>query len=249
MIRVLYFAAWTLLVGACKEQPKDVLTAQEIVDRSIAISGGDKYSNSTISFSFRDMDYSSTWENNKRKLSRTGVKDSVPFTDVLLNYKFERRQGDSVLKLSDSLANIYSNSLNSVHYFVHLPYGLNDPAVNKELLGETTVKDAPYYKIKITFDEEGGGDDFEDVYVYWIHKNTFKVDYLAYQFHVNGGGIRFRAAYNERVINGIRFVDYENYKADPESVSIYDTDKLYEKGDLELLSKIISENVMVQPTD
>jgi len=69
-----------------------------------------------------------------------------------------------------------------------------------------------YYKLKVTFDQDGGGDDFDDTYVYFFNKATFKPDYLAYDFHVNGGGMRFREAYNERYVNGIRFVDYNNMK-------------------------------------
>lgn len=249
VMRIFYLAVWALLWVSCKEQPKSGLSAQEIVDRSIEVSGGENYKKSAISFSFRDLEYSSTWKNKRRKLSRFGTKDSLQFVDVLWDNKFERTINDSVMTLSDSLSNVYANALNSVHYFVDLPYGLNDPAVNKELLGETSVKNQDYYKIKVTFDQEDGGDDYDDVYVYWFNKDTFKPDYLAYEFHVNGGGIRFRAAYNERYINGIRFVDYENYEASPQRTSIYDTDKLYGKGELKLLSKIELNEIAVEVVD
>ncbi|GGW43268.1 DUF6503 family protein [Arenibacter certesii] len=249
MMRVLYFAVSALLWVSCKEQPKTELSAQEIVNKSIFVSGGDNYKNRAISFSFRELDYKSSWEKGKRILSRTGIKDSVRYVDVLKNNTLERTVGEGLVALSDSIANVYSNSLNSVHYFVNLPYGLNDHAVNKELLGEVKIKNKDYYKIKVTFEQAGGGDDFEDVYVYWINKETFKPDYLAYEFHINGGGIRFRVAYNERYLNGIRIVDYENYKASPQKVTLYETDKLYEKGELELLSKIELENVVVKALD
>ena len=149
--------------------------------------------------------------------------------------------------MPDSLANIYSNSINSVHYFAYLPYGLNDPAVNKEFLGEMAIKGKDYYKVKVTFDQENGGDDFDDVYIYWFNKETFKPEYLAYEFHVNGGGLRFREAYNERYVNGIRFVDYNNYKSVSDSQSIYEIDSLFNKGELELLSKIELKDVVVSP--
>ncbi|MCM4169731.1 deoxyribose-phosphate aldolase [Arenibacter sp. H213] len=245
-MRIVYFAVFAVMLVSCKEQPKSELTAQEIVDKSIEVSGGEKYKNSTISFKFRDLEYRSTWKDNKRELSRAGIMNSMQVVDVLYNNKLERTVSDSLVILSDSLSNVYANSVNSVHYFVNLPYGLNDSAVNKELLGETTVKDKSYYKVKVTFDQVGGGDDFDDVYVYWFNKDTFKPDYLAYSFHVDGGGMRFRAAYNERYINGIRFVDYENYKVAPQGTSIYETDKLYEKGMLDQLSKIVLENVLIQ---
>ncbi|MEB8389496.1 hypothetical protein OO012_20020, partial [Rhodobacteraceae bacterium KMM 6894] len=109
--------------------------------------------------------------------------------DVKSKAKFERFIDGTLEVLPDSTANKYDNSVNSVHYFVKLPYGLNDPAVNKTLLGEVTLKEKEYYKIKVTFEQAGGGDDFEDTYLYWINKETFKPDYLAYDFHENDGGV------------------------------------------------------------
>lgn len=88
----------------------------------------------------------------------------------------------------------YYNSVNSVHYFAYLPQGLNDKAVQKELLGEVVLKGEPYYKVRVTFAQEGGGNDYEDVFIYWFHKQKFTMDYLAYEFHVDGGGMRFREA-------------------------------------------------------
>ena len=238
-----------LLLTACGQKRDVVPTAQEIVDRSIAISGGDRYGTSNIAFKFRDLYYASEWKNKKRLLKRIIVKDTARIVDVLYNNTFERRINDSLVSVSDSLSNLYSNSVNSVHYFANLPYGLNDSAVNKEFLGETPINNVPYYKIKITFDQQGGGDDYEDVYIYWFNKETFKPDYLAYQYHTDGGGIRFRAAYNERYVNGIRIVDYENYEASPKDVSIFKVDSLYEKQGLKLLSKIALEKVEVKVMD
>lgn len=237
------------LLVACNEKSKKTPTAQEIVDRSIAASGGEHYRSSNIAFKFRDIHYISEWKNKKRSLKRIIVRDTARIVDVLYNNTFERSVNDSLIPVSDSLSNLYSNSVNSVHYFANLPYGLNDPAVNKEFLGEVEIHNRSYYKLKVTFDQEGGGDDFDDIYVYWFNKETYRPDYLAYEFHVDGGGIRFRAAYNERYINGIRFVDYENYEASPKEISVLKVDSLYEKGRLRLLSKIVLEEVEVKDAD
>jgi hypothetical protein len=179
-------------------------------------------------------------------MKRIFYLDGKKVEDVKSNAKFERFIDGTLEVLPDSTANKYDNSVNSVHYFVKLPYGLNDPAVNKTLMGEVTLKKTEYYKIKVTFDQTGGGDDFEDTYLYWINKETFKPDYLAYDFYVNDGGVRFRVAYNERYIKGIRFVDYENYKPMDDVTTIDNIDAKYESGDLELLSKIELENISVE---
>jgi len=94
----------------------------------------------------------------------------------------------------------------------------------------------------VTFDQEGGGVDHEDVYVYWVHKQDMTVDYLAYSYQVNGGGVRFRSAYNRRKIGGIIFQDYINYKHDKDT-PVSSLDALYETGKLTELSKIELKNI------
>ena len=96
----------------------------------------------------------------------------------------------------------------------------------------------------MTFDEEDGGEDFDDIYIYWIDKETFKPDYLAYQFSVNKGGIRFREAFNERIINGIRFVDYKNYGLDG-NLSVYEAEEKYINQELPLKSTITLKEINV----
>jgi hypothetical protein len=112
-------------------------------------------------------------------------------------------------------------------------------------MDETNIKNELYFKIKVTFGQEGGGTDFDDEFLYWIHKTNFTVDYLAYSYATNGGGIRYREAYNPRVIEGIRFVDYNNYKPSNLEFSLDELSVLFEKGALKLLSKIETENVRV----
>ena len=103
------------------------------------------------------------------------------------------------------------------------------------------------YKIKVTFDQENGGVDFEDTYIYWFNKETYAPDYLAYEFHVDGGGIRFREAFNERFVNNIRFVDYNNLKPKNKEASLYEIESLFVKGELKLLSKIELDSIKVSP--
>ncbi|MBC29304.1 MAG: deoxyribose-phosphate aldolase [Muricauda sp.] len=232
--------------GSCLNESKKSITAQQIVDKAIEVSGGKLHNTHTVSFDFRGKTYEANVINGKKILKRISRTDSLKITDVLTNNDFQRFVNDSLVTLPDSMANRYANSVNSVHYFARLPQGLNDRAVNKELLGEAVIKNKKYYKVKVTFDQEGGGDDFEDTYLYWFDKETFKPDYLAYEFHVNGGGIRFREAYNERYVNGIRFVDYNNYKPKEKAIDFFAIDSLFGAGNLELLSKIELKNVHVE---
>jgi hypothetical protein len=234
-----------LITLSCKDNVEQKLSAQEIVDKSIEVSGGKAYKNSKITFDFRGKNYISETINSLKTLKRIQKNDSVNLIDVLSSSGFTRYQNDTLVALHDSLATKYGNSVNSVHYFSKIPYGLNASAVHKELLGETEIKGKLYYKIKVTFDQAGGGDDFDDTYVYFFNKNTFKPDYLAYDFHVNGGGMRFREAFNERYINGIRFVDYNNMKPIDNTGSVLQVDSLFTYNRLKLLSKIELKDVNV----
>ena len=239
---------WGFVLSAlgCGKLAENSPSAQEIVDRSIEASGGHRYTSSNIAFFFRDMKYVMEQTPEGRTLKRIKITDTTRVTDIRKHDGFVRQVDGQTVEVPDSMATRYSNSINSVHYFAYLPFGLNDEAVNKELLGEVKIGSRDYYKVRVTFDKLGGGKDYEDIYVYWFDKKTFKPDYLAYEFEVDGGGLRFRKAYNERYVGGIRFVDYENYdvKTGPRPSQL---DSLYKAGALELLSKIELTEITVNP--
>tara|TARA_R110002012_G_scaffold303710_1_gene505701 strand:- start:3307 stop:4068 length:762 start_codon:yes stop_codon:yes gene_type:complete len=232
------------LFAGCDQNTKE-LSANEIVNKAIVVAGGDKLDRTSYSFQFRDKLYTANRNNGEFLLSREFNQDSVGYIqDYIDNKGFERYINKKRVLLADTTAAKFSASVNSVHYFAILPHGLNDKAVNKQLIGHSTIKNEPYYKIKVTFNKEGGGEDFEDEFIYWIHTKTFKVDYLAYSYAEDDGtGFRFREAYNERYVASLRFVDYNNYKPEAAGISVEDLDDLFEKNQLKLLSKIKLENI------
>ncbi|WP_299440554.1 DUF6503 family protein [uncultured Aquimarina sp.] len=220
-------------------------SGDEIVDKTIEKAGGSRFDKASISFTFRGKEYRSARSNGNYQLERLIPGTDGMVHDILNNHGLSRSIESCKVKVVDSMVTKISDGVNSVHYFANLPYGLNAPAVNKELVGEAKIKGASYYEVRVTFDQEGGGTDFDDEFMYWIHKENFTIDYLAYKYAVDGGGIRFREAYNSRVINGIRFVDYKNYKTDDLSTPLSKLDTMFEKEQLKLLSKIELENVYV----
>lgn len=240
----------TTSIFSCK---KELTDADAIVRKSIEVSGGDFIKNSVIDFDFRDKHYRAFRNKGKFVLEREFKDESNQYFDTIVQIKdainnkgFQRFVNNFPMAVRDSTASKYSASVNSVHYFSVLPYGLNNRAVKRTYLEQSKIKGKDYYKIKVTFNEDGGGEDFEDVFIYWISTETFKVDYLAYSYEENHGtGLRFREAFNERYIEGIRFVDYNNYKSKDEKVILETIDIQFENGKLELLSKIELENVLV----
>jgi hypothetical protein len=237
-----------ILLNSCTDK-KERLSAQMIIDKAIESSCNGKCEHANIDFTFRNKCYVSNRNGGSYRYERISSDSTGVTEDILTNVGFVRQKNNIVIAVPDSMVTKYSNSINSVIYFAQLPFGLNAAAVKKELLGEALIKGEVYYKIRVSFQEEGGGKDFEDIFIYWIHKEKFTVDYLAYQYEVDGGGIRFREAYNSRVVNGIRFVDYNNYKPETLDIPLSDLDTFFEKGALKLLSKIETESVGVQITN
>ena len=114
------------------------------------------------------------------------------------------------------------------------------------MLGKSKINDESYHEIEVSFREEQGGKDFEDRFVYWIHQKHKTMDFLAYTYHQDGSGTRFRQALNPRVVNGIRFADYLNFTSDSIQSNIEDYDEVFMTGDLEKVSEIILENIEVR---
>lgn len=221
--------------------------ATKIIDELIATHGGKLYSNSEISFDFRKVHYNVKRNNDLFAYSRSFKnKEEKSVFDKLDNNGFERTINNKIVALDDKWKTKYGNSVNSVAYFISLPFGLNDKAVIKDYLGEVNIKEESYHKIKVRFSEDGGGEDFQDVFIYWIHKQQKTLDYLAYSYQTSGGGKRFRAAYNRKKIGGIIFQDYINYKEIDGKTALATYDKLYEEGKLKELSKIENINIEVK---
>ena len=230
---------------------KPNFTAQQLVDRAIEYHGGDKFESAEMTFKFRDYEYRSLQEGGQFTLDRISYNKAIgKITDRVTNAGYTQVLNDEFeMNIVDSMKVKFTNSVNSVHYFARLPYGLNDAAVQKKLLGTDSIKGKTYHEVEVRFKQEGGGVDFQDVFVYWLDTETGSMDYLAYSYETEGGGIRFRAATNPREINGIRVQDYINYKPKGLDVALEDLDYLYEQGSLIEVSKIELENVTVQITD
>ncbi|MCI2228461.1 deoxyribose-phosphate aldolase [Polaribacter sp. MSW13] len=245
-MRYLSILFLAFLISCKPSEPK--LTAQQIIDKTIIYSGADKVANSQIQFKFRDNSYIASRKSNGYFFLARNHKNDIGDTisDIVTNNGFIREVNGHKITVADSMANKYANSVNSVHYFSVLPYGLNDKAVKKKLLTPSTIKGKEYYKIEISFSEDGGGEDFEDVFVYWISKNDFLIDYLAYSYHTNGGGKRFRVLKEQCVKSGIRFVDYHNYQPLNKIIPLIDLDKEFETNQLKKISEIVLKDIKVK---
>lgn len=251
MIRSVVLFTSILLVVACgpssdSSEIQHPATPGEFIEASVAFHGGTAYDTSMISFIFRDKAYEGTWNNGAYQFNRSFEQDSQLVKDVLSNESFERMINGQAVEVPDTMVAKYGSSVNSVWYFALLPFRLLDPAVQLHRLGESSIRGKAYHKVEVTFTAEGGGEDFEDVFVYWFDKEDYSLDYLAYSYAEDHGlGIRFREAFNPRRVGGILFQDYINYKADPALYDVQELDAAFSEGKLDTLSMIVLENVEV----
>ena len=231
---------------SCSDSEK-LLDAQQVIDKSIEAYGGKQLYTSDIEFDFRDKHYRSYTNWGEMSYERMFEDDSLgDVHDVLNNDGFTRTVNGRMVELDEEWNGKYSRSVNSVVYFFRIPFNLNDAAVNKELLPDATLRGKVYYKVRILFDQESGGEDYQDYFIYWIHKETFIIDYFAYSYSTDEGGKRFREMINLRDINGLKVVDYINYKPKNINTPLEEFDIYFEQSEMEELSRIENRNIEVK---
>lgn len=248
---VLLLFIWSCENKASSSQKKtSTHKGQEVIDQAIIAHGQHLFENATLSFLFRDKQYSARRSDAEYIYTRSFKNGSALIEDMLINSTdFSRKKNDVSIEIEKEWAEKYSRSINSVLYFFQLPYLLNDLAVKKIDQGMKQIKGENYYQIKVSFQIENGGEDFEDEYLYWIDVNTFEIDYLAYNYITDGGGVRFRSAINKRRVNGLLVQDYINYAPLNKKILLSSLITEFEKGALIERSRIINSDITLLPNN
>ena len=247
MRNVLLLPLALLLVGACSP-PETPLTGQTVVEQSIAWQNGEVLNQAEMTFTFRERRFrvyrnQGIFEYERIYVDSTGAN----LREVLSNDGLLREVEGVRVELDSASYASAETAVNSVVYFALLPLPLNDAAAQKRLLGEAEINGRSYRKVEVTFAPEGGGRDHDDRFIYWIDSETGALDYLAYYFHTDEGGARFREAYNIREIEGVRIADYHNYSAEGVTLeSVEHFDSLHTAGLTTLVSEIDLENVAIR---
>jgi hypothetical protein len=230
-IKLLPILSLLLLAYSCTAQKDADPKAAAIVRQCIEVHGGRNYRNFDISFDFRAFQVRLKHQGGRFHYERS-TRDTTGKTivDVLNNDGLSRTIDGQAQNPEEK----YRESVNALAYFVLLPYKLNEPAVNLKYIGETSIDGQSYDKIEVTFDQAGGGKDYQDVYCYWINQATHTLDYLSYAT----GGPRFRKATKRVNVGGILVQDYDNYEIKDSTLATRDYDQVYREGKAVLLSKI-----------
>lgn len=242
-------AALALVLSGCgAESSEKADEASRVVGEAIRTHGGDVFERSALTFDFRDARFRVERVDGRFRYERRYMApEGVEVAEVMTNDGFFMEVGGTPVRLSPQDEIRIETAVNSVVYFGFLPFRLDDPAVLLRDLGEGVVAEQPYRKIEVTFEQEGGGQDFDDRFVYWFHRDDGTLDYMAYRYYRDGGGTRFRRAVNRREIGGILVQDYENMAGEIADIAEYD--RMFEAGELELVSMIELENLRVETPD
>lgn len=226
----------------CSSATKDA--ASDWIERANIAHGTAILDQSSFRFTFRDYTYGFTQEKYTKSYSRTKLTTEGRLTDTLYNGRdFKRWVNDIPIFLSDSLQQRYTESINSVLYFIQIPRVLKDAAVQSSFIGKENIQGEPYISLKITFQQEGGGVDYQDEYRYWIHQKTHLIDFLAYRFYSGEGGTRFRKVSHRERVNGMVFQDYENFSPPTPFPPLDSIASLYIKGKLKKVSDIQQKEI------
>lgn len=248
-----------MLLAACEDTeragssigvPADTTRAGRLIAQAIAAHGMEGMDRSHVAFDFRGVRYEVRYDGGLYHYSRT-LTDSAgaAVREVLSNDSlYQTVDGVRQELTAQELRNLETR-VNSVVYFTLLPYKLQDPAVQTQYLGPDTLKGVPYERVEVTFAQEGGGRDWEDRFVYWIHPEQHTMDYLGYYYYTDETGTRFREATNVRTVGGVRVQDYVNYAGVPDTVGIEQVHRygeLLRTGAVDTVSMIRTENFVVE---
>ena len=144
-------------LGAQKAVDKKAI---KIIQRCVTVHGGKNYEKFEVSFDFRQYRIRIKNNNALFEYERT-TYDSLKNTvrDVLNNTGFAREINGKKQELSAKEKDKYLEGINSIAYFVLLPFKLTDPSVNLKYIGTAKIGHQKYDKIKVWFDAEGGVKD------------------------------------------------------------------------------------------
>ena len=235
-----------VLLAGCGE-PTD--SAEAIIERARAAHGAGVLDHATVTFRFRGDRFVAERDGGRFAYAReTTDSTGAAVRDVLDNDGLTRTVDGDTVALSERDYLIAEEAVNSVVYFALLPYPLADPAVQARRVGADTLRGEPYHLVEVTFEEEGGGRDYQDVFLYWVHRDRATVDFFAYSYEDSGGGARFREAVNPRTVGGVRFTDHLNFAADPQR-PLDGLGRQWEAGALERVSEVVHEGVRVRPAE
>ena len=234
-----------LSLVACGVEPD----GDDIIARGIEAHGGERFENARVTFDFRGEEWSLERQDGRFRYERRYQDDDDrPVLEGMTNDSTFRQVDGEPVDLDEEGRADVELDVNSVTYFAFLPFRLDDPAVQSRYMGVRSIDGELHYQVEVTFQEDGGGPDWDDRFIHWFHAEEGTLGYVAYRYYRGDGGTRFREAVNPREKGGLRVHDWVNSHVEGISDIAHYPDSL-EAGALEHVSDVELENVEVQDSD
>ncbi len=205
------FAVTARPAPAAEESEDAQARGRDIIRRAVRAHGHDKLAEATVQFRFRGTPYRMSRRGGRYRFERTVRRNGRVLAEVLTNDGYAPTLDGQPLSLPAPQRDARRRSLNSVVYFASIPFVLEDPAVRPRAGEPMTIKGRIYDTVEVRFTADGGGDDHDDVFLYWFDRETARLDYLAYSFRTGEGGVRLRVATDHTEVGGMTFIQWENY--------------------------------------
>ena len=244
-------------LSACEPPPagpQGETEALALIDRARTHHGSAWLDRAEVRFSFRGTPFVLRRDDGRFRYART-LTDGLGRTveEVVDNAGAHRFVDGAEVALTAAEAEALTTAVNSVAYFALLPAPLTDPAVRARLLTPDRVGGEDYDRVEVTFARDGGGQDFQDRYVYWLRQLDGRIGHYAYTYDVSPGdtsraatGTRFRVPVGARRVGGALFQDWRNLSADSLG-RIERFGDAYDLGRTFEVSDVVLDSVRVEP--
>ena len=193
-----FVLALALVVAGCTDRASapgsdSADPAARVIRDAVQVHGGDRFDRIQVELGFRGDPLTVLYDRGRFQFERRRVDaEERTVVDRIDNDGASRQVNGAPVQLTAGERATLETQVNSLVYFAFLPcrpYRLEDPAVRLRDLGDAELDDRPYRMIEVAFEQEGGGCDLDDRFVYCVHPDDHTLDFLAYRFHV-GEGIR-----------------------------------------------------------
>ncbi len=178
---------------------------EEILQLSQKKHGNDGYTKNNIQFYIETTRFQHKIENYRPKLTQTRITDDgtvhkATYYGGLIQYYIN----DSLQSEDRYPVQMLERSLYGLIYTSTLPLSLKGNDLKLELLQNVIIRQKEYITLKVTNKDLQN----DDVFILYLDKNNFELDYVALKHSLTSNYPQFRRFINQRPINGILFQDY-----------------------------------------
>lgn len=230
------------LVACASERPE----GEALLRQARKAHGADRLEHATVEFALDGARFRVERDGERFAYARTWAdRSGLVFRDVLTAEGLERTIDGRAVGLGEAARREAATALRAAVYLALLPFSLDGAAEEALVLTPDTLSGQAYERVALPLDRAAPGLDERGRLVLWIHPERHTVDYLAYRYAADGGGARFRAAYEPRTVEGVRFANHYEFSGDLLEVPVEGLGQFYERGELNFLGRVELDSVRV----